>query len=125
MIAVAGAAGALCRHGVGTWVAAKLAGAGTVAGVPWGTLAVNVVGSFLLGFIGGLCLTGDRVPVTWRPALTTGFLGSFTTFSTFSVETVRLFEQGAWTAAAVNLALQLALGLGAAAAGLAAGRAAG
>ena len=124
-IALAGALGAVSRHLVGTWVAARVPASGLLAGLPVGTLAVNVLGSFALGFLAGLALTGDRVPAGWRPALTTGFLGSFTTFSTFSVETVRLLEQGAWAAGAANLGLQLVVGLGAALGGLAAGRALG
>lgn len=124
-IAAAGALGAVSRHLVGTWVMARFSGAGPLPGLPWGTLVVNVTGSFLLGFVGGLALTGERVPAAWRPALTTGFLGSFTTFSTFSVETVRLLEQGDWATAMANVGIQLALGLGAAVGGLAAGRALG
>jgi CrcB protein len=124
-IAFAGALGAMSRHLVGTWVTARFSGSGPVPGLPWGTVAVNVTGSFLLGFVGGLALTGDRVPAAWRPALTTGFLGSFTTFSTFSVETIRLLEQGEWATALANVSVQLALGMGAAVGGLAAGRALG
>lgn len=121
-IALAGAFGAVSRHLLSGWAARLPLATTGLPGLPVGTLLVNVLGSFALGLLVGLTLTGERLPAAWRPALTTGFLGSFTTFSTFSVETVRLAEQGDWRLVAFNLLLQLALGLGAALAGLAAGR---
>jgi CrcB protein len=85
---------------------------------PWGTLVVNVVGSFTLGLLTGAGLYhGLAAPA--RTALGTGFCGAFTTFSTFTFETVRLAEEGANRAAVVNVAVSLVLGLAAAAAGLA------
>ncbi len=110
-----GGLGAISRYAVALWI--------PPGRIPWGTLAVNVVGSFLLGLLVALSLGSEVVPRAWRLPLTTGFMGAFTTYSTFSVETVRLLEQGDWRGAGLNLAAQLGLGLVAAAAGLVAGRA--
>ncbi len=120
-VAVFGALGASARYGVGLWMT-RLTGTGSVFGVPAGTLVVNVLGSLILGLLTALTLRSDALSPTWRFALGTGFLGSFTTFSTFSVETVRMLEQGDGRGALANLALQLGVGLAAAVAGLALGR---
>lgn len=114
-VAAFGALGASARYGIGLALARS-------EGLPWATLCVNLVGSLLLGLLSAL-LMGDVVPPSWRPALATGLLGSFTTFSTFSVESVRLLEAGDLRAALANIALHLGLGLLAAAVGLALGRA--
>lgn len=79
---------------------------------PWGTLAVNVIGSFILGLISA------AAPPAWAVTLVgTGFCGALTTFSTFGYETVRLFEDGSYAAGLANAVANLALGLGAAALG--------
>jgi CrcB protein len=111
-VAVFGALGALARWGVNAWVQPA-----TNGGLPWGTLVVNGVGSLGLGLLTGWCLGLEGLDPRWRLALGTGLLGSFTTFSTFSVETIQLAESGRWGLAATNVALQLAVGLSAAAAG--------
>lgn len=80
---------------------------------PWGTLTVNVVGCFLIGFVVG---------TSWMPLLGVGFCGGLTTFSTFSYETVKLLEQERYRAALVSVVAGVALGVGAAAAGLALSR---
>jgi fluoride exporter len=117
-IGVAGFAGAISRYAVEGWVSAR-----TKAAFPWGTLVVNVSGCFLLGFVFAL-LTERFLPhPTLRTALTVGFLGAYTTFSTFAFESVRLAEDGAWLIAAANLAASLAAGLVAVYAGMRLGRA--
>ena len=85
-----------------------------------GTLIINIFGSFVLGFLLGL---GDRVDPTWRVGLGVGLLGAFTTFSTFSVDTVRLIQDAQPGLAALNVLGSVGLGLLAAGAGLAASRA--
>ena len=112
LIAVAGALGALARYGLGGWVQARS------VGFPWGTLLVNVLGSFLLGF---LFRTLDAVAATpeLRQAITVGFLGSFTTFSAFSFEIVALAQGGEWGRALLYAAGSVLLGVLAAAAGIA------
>jgi CrcB protein len=87
---------------------------------PWGTLAVNVIGSFLLGVIIGLP-AGPAVTAL----LGTGFCGALTTYSTFSYETLRLAQDGARFYAAVNVIASLVAGFGAAALGLVAAQAIG
>lgn len=117
-LALAGAAGSLGRYGL-TVLATRWLG----DAFPYGTLAVNALGSLLLGLLAHVLLYHPSVPPGWRLPLTTGFLGAFTTFSTFSVETVNLVESGQPSAALGNVALNLILGLLLAAAGLSLGRA--
>lgn len=111
-LSLGGVLGTVGRYYLGGWVQAQVAGA-----FPWGTLAVNVLGSLLLG----LAIRGvEIVPVTpdLRLALTIGFCGAFTTFSTFSLDILVLLEQGTWARAASYALGSLALGLAALAAGL-------
>lgn len=91
--------------------------------LPWGTFVVNVSGSLLLGLLSGLSLAG-HLPVTAKALLGTGFCGAYTTFSTFTFETVGQLEDGRVLEAAGNALVSLTVGLAAAAAGLAAGLAA-
>jgi CrcB protein len=89
------------------------------AGVfPWGTFVINVTGSFVLGVVTGLVLYHGLGNVP-RALIGTGFCGAYTTFSTFSYETVRLVEEGSLGAAVGNVAGSVAAGLAAAALGLA------
>jgi CrcB protein len=88
---------------------------------PWGTLLVNVLGCLVLGFLWSGSLGGDLGPTAYT-LLGTGFCGAFTTYSTFSFETLRLVESGAFRAAAVNVGASLGAGLGAALLGFALGR---
>lgn len=79
------------------------------ADFPWGTMAVNAVGSFVLGLLAGAAASG--VLPGWVLTLAgTGFCGALTTFSTFSYETVRLAEDGRWGSAALNVLGSLAVG---------------
>jgi len=111
-IAGGGAIGALMRY----WVSSAVYG-WLGRGFPWGTLAVNVLGSFLMGLLTVLLIERlDSLPET-RAFLLIGLLGAFTTFSTFSVETLMLIETGAWPRAVANavasvLACVLAAALG-------------
>jgi fluoride exporter len=78
---------------------------------PTGTLAVNLVGCFLLGGIAQFSLHHLSIPPDWRIALTIGFFGAFTTFSTFGWETIRMLEDGEWTRAALYVLISVAGGL--------------
>jgi len=71
---------------------------------PWGTLAVNLTGSFLIGAIMEAALTTNLIPPTARLFLTTGVLGGLTTYSSFNYETVRFVREGAWRLAGTNFA---------------------
>ena len=98
-ISIGAVLGANARFLIGGWVAERYG-----SPFPWATLLVNVSGSFLLGFI--LTLVSERSIGPWwvRPGLAIGFLGSYTTFSTFSYETLRLVESGSLLAAGANVA---------------------
>lgn len=111
-LAVAAAAGAVCRYLVDVAVQER-----TDVAFPLGTLVVNVTGSAALGFLVGLGLYHGLAD-TPRVVLGTGFLGAYTTFSTFAYETVRLVEDGSAPAALWNVAASTVVGLVAAAGGL-------
>jgi fluoride exporter len=117
LVAIFGAAGAVSRYALDGWVSDLTHGQ-----FPWGTFVVNLLGAFALGLV--VALTTERLlpHPNWRVALGIGYLGSFTTFSTYTYESVKLAEDGALTLALLNSAGMLALGLLAAAAGLALGR---
>ncbi|HVL34002.1 MAG TPA: fluoride efflux transporter CrcB [Actinomycetota bacterium] len=117
-IAVAGALGAVARYGLDSWIGRHQAGT-----FPWGTFAVNISGAFALGVLFELFTARIDVASPVRIGLTTGFLGAYTTFSTLSLETVRLIQHGAYVVAVANSLGSLVLGLLAAWAGMAAGRA--
>jgi fluoride exporter len=89
---------------------------------PYGTLFINVVGSFIVGFF--IIWTTERVLIDprWRLLVVIGFCGSFTTFSSYAFETMAYFEQGQWGLMAVNILSNNLLCLGAALAGMALGR---
>lgn len=112
-IALAGAAGSLCRWGVG--VALARLGDGRV---PWGTFAVNVLGSFVIGATMALFAARGELDSRMRLAITVGFLGGFTTYSSFAFETVTMLEQRAPAAAALYVGGTLAAAGAACAAGI-------
>lgn len=112
-LAVTAFAGAICRYLVDVAVQHR-----TSSVLPVGTLVVNVTGSLALGFVVGLALYHGLADDA-RTVVGTGFLGAYTTFSTFSYETVRLVEDGSPGEALLNVAASLVLGLTAAAIGLA------
>lgn len=107
LVMLGGAVGAPARYLADRWLTARLPGA-----LPWGTLAVNVAGSLLLGVLAA------AVPAGWLALAGVGFCGALTTFSTFSFETVRLLEDDRPLTAAVNVAASVVLGVAAAALGL-------
>jgi fluoride exporter len=100
-VALLGAAGAWARFRLGAAVAARWPSA-----FPFGTLAVNLSGGFLLGLLTGLSVTGDALLV-----LGTGLLGAYTTFSTWMLEAQRLGEDGAWAAMWLYLLGSMVAGL--------------
>jgi fluoride exporter len=92
------------------------------AGFPWGTLAVNLIGSFLLGLVMQVSLTTDLLSPTLRLAIATGVLGGFTTYSSFNYETLRLFQEDAWLLGLANLGVTVVACLIAGVLGLWSGR---
>lgn len=116
LISVGAVLGANLRFLVGSLVAARWG-----AAFPWGTLLINVSGSFLIGLLLPLLAARlDGGPAA-RALLVTGFLGAYTTFSTFSAETVALGQRGAHWAAFLYVAGSVLLGVGAATLGTALG----
>lgn len=98
-IAIGGALGAVMRY-----LASKSVHQFFGAGFPYGTLTVNVIGSLLIGFISILLLERFLVGEFWRAIIVIGFLGAFTTFSTFSLETLNLVQSGELNKAFINIA---------------------
>jgi CrcB protein len=117
LVALAGAAGALTRWGLATAV-------GRVApvGFPYGTLAVNVAGCILAGVVWALAEERLLIHADVRTILLVGFMGSFTTFSAYALETSVLAHDARWAAAAANVLVQNVLGVAALFVGLALGR---
>ena len=89
------------------------------AGIPFGTILINVLGSFVIGYFGTLTLVGSRFAATenLRLFVMVGLCGGFTTFSSFSLQTFDLLRSGAWGRALANIALSVLLCLGSVAAG--------
>jgi len=108
MIAIGGACGAMTRYGFAQ-LAINLFG----KGFPFGTLIVNFVGSLCMGLLFGLVEAEHVVPEA-KMALGIGFLGALTTFSTFSLDSVLLIQQGDLSKAMLNILLNVGLSLGAA-----------
>ncbi len=108
LIGLAGAVGAMSRYGVG-----MLAERALGAHFAFGTLLVNVLGCLALGFLLELERGTDLVSHPVRLLVAVGFLGAFTTFSTFGYETLRYLQSGASHLALLNISANLVLGLGA------------
>ena len=103
-IAIGGAAGSVLRYGVSQGIHALVG-----RGFPWGTLVVNSLGSLLVGFIFVYLVERSAVSEVLRAALFIGLLGGFTTFSTFSLETLVLIEEASYFKAVVNIFISVVL----------------
>ena len=99
-VMIGGAIGSALRYGMSAWIAET-----THSTFPWGTLAVNVIGSLVIGIFAGL--TGPDGPLLvspiFRTFVTIGILGGFTTFSSFSLQTMLLLQDGQWLSAVGNV----------------------
>ncbi len=115
-IGLGGFVGAILRYWMSGWVYGLAQG-----GFPAGTLAVNAVGSFVLGLVIGV-IENHIVPAHLQLFLTIGLLGAFTTFSTFSFETYALIEIGSFGKAVINILASVGVGLLAVMAGFLVGR---
>ena len=100
-ICIGACVGALARWRLGLWL-------NTPAGVlPWGTLAANWIGAYLVGMAVVYFQSQPQIDPVWRLAIVTGFLGALTTFSTFSAEVVTMLQQGRWLLATGTVGLHL------------------
>jgi CrcB protein len=106
VVGIAGVVGALLRHYIGLWVPASI-----MWGFPMGTLLVNYIGCFILSWFTIWSTTMKSCPSWIRVGIGTGLIGSFTTFSTFSVEVIKMFEEGLWLMSLVYIMLSLWGGL--------------
>ena len=111
LVCLGGALGSGARYLVSLGAAAAFGIA-----FPYGTLIVNLAGSFLVAFLMHVSMTGEILSPEWRLLLTTGVMGGFTTYSTFNYETLGYFREGAWGVGMLNVAATL---FGCLAAGLA------
>ena len=118
LVGLGGFAGAVLRWLVDGWVSER-----NPTAFPFGTLVVNLTGSFLLGVLFAWVIERNVLPADVRAPVMIGFIGAYTTFSTFMLESWRLVEDGAWALATANLVGSVVLGLVAVVAGLAVGRA--
>lgn len=117
LVGAGGFLGAISRYLVDGWVAGATGG-----GFPWGTLVVNLTGSFVLGLLFALSVERGVLSPALRAPVLIGFIGAYTTFSTLTLETWRLVEDGSYIAAFGNIGGSMILGLVAVVAGLAIGR---
>jgi|SRR4029077_14327619 CrcB protein len=106
LIAIFGAVGTLARYGLQGVVQIRAGGA-----FPYGTLLINLTGCFLLGLIGQFTLNRMLISPDWRVAITVGFFGGYTTFSSFGWETAKMLEDGEWLRASTYVAASVFVGL--------------
>jgi len=104
-IGIGGFLGAIARYGVAVWIGRQWG-----RSFPLGTFVVNVSGSFLIGLLMSLFTERFMVNPQWRLLFVVGFLGAFTTFSTFEYETGALLKDGEWLIAMLNITLSVVVG---------------
>ncbi len=107
IVGMGGFLGAVSRYLVSGWVHKWV----PQATFPWGTLVVNLLGCFLLGLLGGLVDNRQLFTPEVRAFLLIGLLGAFTTFSTFSYETMAVLRDGQWVAGFANIGMSVVFGL--------------
>jgi CrcB protein len=105
IIGIGGFLGAVARYGVGLWIGQKWG-----RSFPLGTFFINVSGSFLIGFLMALFTERLMLNPQWRMFLVIGFLGAYTTFSTFEYETGALLRDSEWLIASLNVVLSVFVG---------------
>jgi CrcB protein len=103
-IGIAGGLGSMGRYWMGTWVSRIF---GDKVSLPLATISVNILGSLLMGLLVGVIASRGEVDARWRMILGIGFLGGFTTYSSFALETLGLLEEKNMASAATYLALTL------------------
>ncbi len=106
MVGLGGFFGAMARYLVDSWVSRRMGGL-----FPYGTLVINVSGSFILGLFAATLTERWVAQPHWRLLIAVGFVGAYTTFSTFGYETHKLMEEGSFGLAFLNVLLSVAVGL--------------
>jgi fluoride exporter len=105
IVAFGGAVGSMLRFWAGGYVSGRLG-----SRFPYGTFVINVTASFLIGFIMTVLAERTHLSPSWRYLLVVGFLGGYSTFSSFEYETFRVFEDGEFLITALNIALSVGVG---------------
>jgi fluoride exporter len=105
MIALGGAVGAIARFALGAYVGQRMG-----ARFPYGTFIINMSGSFLIGLIMTVLTERMQMSPNWRYLIPIGFIGAYTTFSTFEYETLRSLQEGQFTAGILNVVLSVTVG---------------
>ncbi|MDA8340456.1 MAG: fluoride efflux transporter CrcB [Nitrospiraceae bacterium] len=105
IIGIGGFLGAIARYAIGVWIGQKWG-----RSFPLGTFVINVSGSFFIGLLMSLFTERLMVNPQWRLLLVVGFLGAYTTFSTFEYETGRLIKDGEWLIASMNVVFSVFAG---------------
>jgi fluoride exporter len=118
MVGVGGCAGSILRFWLGSYIGGRMG-----SRFPYGTFAINVTGSFLIGMVVTVLAEKSHWNPNWRYLIPMGFIGGYTTFSTFEYETFRLIQDGQVLSAVLNVTLSVLLGFGGVWIGVVAGRA--
>ena len=106
LVGLGGGIGSMLRYAAGLLINSKY--------FPYATLAVNIIGSFIIGIVLAMSIKVDGIPDQWKLFLATGICGGFTTFSAFSMENMELFQNGKPGMAVMYIMLSIVLGIGAA-----------
>jgi CrcB protein len=118
MVGIGGFAGAIARFALGSYIGNRMG-----SRFPYGTFVINISGSFLIGFILTMLAQRTDASPNWRYLIPIGFIGAYTTFSTFEYETLRTVQDGQVLIAVANVSLSVIAGFVAAWVGVIAGRA--
>ncbi|MGA3349885.1 MAG: fluoride efflux transporter CrcB [Candidatus Sulfotelmatobacter sp.] len=105
MVAIGGALGSVLRFWLGSYIGGRLG-----SRFPYGTFAVNMTGSFLIGMVLTVLAEKTQWSMNWRYLIAIGFIGGYTTFSAFEYETFRLFQDGEMRSAMLNVTLSVVIG---------------
>ena len=116
-VALGGALGSLARYAAGLWIYQR-----TGTRYPYATFAINISGCFIIGFVLTILDQHLDLPPAWRLAIPIGFVGAYTTFSSFEYETIRLAQHGQPMASLLYVALSVVIGYGAVWLGMVAAR---